>query len=420
MKDQIDTVYEIFRSMVIASDKIKTRSPLFYRAILSDLLESKATNDKSLLKLAVLSDYQEWEELYQHTETNLRNCLGVESQNLTNRGKKHFQISRRELRLLREEILRGDSEYFKLVEELKNAKEFDRSSGTLDSFSRLFFAYLNLGRISEAHRCIQDMRAYLERFEQEVAYAILYARLLNAANEDDNPEVFDLKTIKEVLDLLTKWSEINRLRSYVTHAVYLENWLRVIQQYLSVLEKNHYQNATDSSHRQEVNKLERNIAATLDPSWVNFVDIEFIKESPSQVFDLMKKHDELLMELAEISFDPLEFYYDWKMYFRGNENLLWRKLLDMTFPQKLSFFLFTGIEGIPAKQFQRKMSEFTLPDDQTSKKFVERLQAEFPECAELIESELSEHDSDPNEQIFCVPGDKDRAEEESGEETPPQ
>ena len=137
-------------------------------------------------------------------------------------------------------------------------------------------------------------------------------------------------------------------------------------------------------------------------------------------FDLMKKHDELLMELAEISFNPLESYYDWKMYFRGNENLLWRKLLDMTFPQKLSFFLFTGIEGIPAKQFQRKMSEFTLPDDQTSKKFMERLQVEFPECAELIESELSEHDSDPNEQIFCVPGDKDRAEEESGEETPPQ
>lgn len=420
MKDQIDMVYEIFRSMVIADDEIKSSDPLFYRTILSDSLESKTTDDKYLLKLAVLSSHREWEKLYRNIHPNLTNCLGVECQQLTDRGQKYFQISWYELDLLRKEIVEGDLEYFKLLEELKTAEELETSSGTWDSLKRLFFAYLDLKRISEAHSCIQEIRTYLGEFDQDVLYAILYARLLSQASEDDNPEVFDLKTIEEVLDFFTKWSEINRLRSYVTHAVYLENLLRVIQQYLSVLEKNHYQNATDSSHRQEVNKLERNIAATLDPSWVNLVDIEFIKESPSQVFDLMQKHDELLMELAEISFDPLEFYYDWKMYFRGNENLLWRKLLDMTFPQKLSFFLFTGIEGIPAKQFQRKMSEFTLPDDQTSKKFMERLQVEFPECAELIESELSEHDSDPNEQIFCVPGDKDRAEEESGEETPPQ
>jgi hypothetical protein len=259
---------------------------------------------------------------------------------------------------------------------------------------------------------------YLGKFDQDVLYAILYARLLREADEDVNPEVVDLKTMENVLDLLMQWSDINKLRSYVTHSVYLENWLIVIEKYLLILENNYLQKATDSPEDRAVNKLGRVIAGIFNRSWMT-LDPEFVKDSPTQVLDLMKKHDEIILEMAEISFNPTDVYY-FTMYFRGNQILLWRKLLNMTFPQKLSFFLDNGIKGIPAKQSNRKICEFTLPDDQISKQFMERLQAEFPECAELIESELSEHDSDPNEQIFCVPGDKDRAEEESGEETPPQ
>jgi len=41
MIDDIDRVYDIFRSMVIADAEIKASDILFYRTILSDLLESK-------------------------------------------------------------------------------------------------------------------------------------------------------------------------------------------------------------------------------------------------------------------------------------------------------------------------------------------------------------------------------------------
>jgi len=73
--------------------------------------------------------------------------------------------------------------------------------------------------------------------------------------------------------------------------------------------------------------------------------------------------------------------------------------------------------GIPVKQQQQKICAVTLPDDSTSKDFLERLQAEFPECAELIESQLSGDVSESVEDETRTE-DEEEIEEELDEEVP--
>jgi hypothetical protein len=396
MIQKIEKVYNVLREMVISDTYIKNKQPMFYKLIFFNALMSETVQDQSLIKLAILSSHREWEGLYKNTHPDLEYCLGADCANLTQLGAKHFGISHVEIDLLRKEILEGDAEYHRLLEELRLSDQAFNKIKDLNNLRDVYHANMKLGRFSEAYSFLQEFRSMSSNYpDLKIEYAILYAGFLDNLNvsvlgdSDLGPDghLVDFDNLLELLEIFEDHAEINQHCRFVVHYEYLGRWAKSINQYLFLIEDSYYRNIEISIPDKIPNHFEQQVMELLEVAPMRYND-NLIRKYPAQIIGLMKKHDKIVLEMAEICLDPPEFYHSFNLlYFTGNHEILWRKLLNMAFPNKLQFFLMLGYDIFPRKKSVPKNSDF--PGDQLFNEFLDRLKREFPDSADLIEKELT-------------------------------
>ena len=372
MRTKISEYYDIFRK-VLLDNKDVVSDQNFLDFIERNELLTQATNDSDLIKLALISSHAEWEGLYRYNIFESAHIirrdfpkdelvLGSVASQLTDEGKIYFKISSHELGLLRKEVIYQDESYKSMLDKLNSLEETYSNEPSYMILRNLTEAYIALERIDK-------FKEYLDKIKKQIPNNEIasYDYIMLASNQIYE-DFLSIDELKEILILFENNADKNRILGIYNPVAYMNNWIKTIYFYLGKVDNN-LKNQDRSGcliHPEEfANDFEHILS---DEEGLNY------KEN----LELIKKHDELILELIPLSVNPSTYY----PILKSTKVLIDHMLLNMNFPDKFNYFI----------SFDFAKSIFPSEHDlfpTRSRIVLERLLSEFPNEKHTILIEYS-------------------------------
>jgi len=365
----IDLAYTALQHALIAHrDRVNDRDG-FVDRVLNDRLNLISTDNLTKAKFAVLSSHAEWEGVYQEIVPSLPNCLGDYCRELSEEGMVRYFLTVEELAAFRNEVLYGDQCYKNYLDDLEEFTENYQRTNAFGSLIHLFDLHRIFGRFEEAKAYLYQVTKFFgQEPAAEISFAIFTGMLYHGQPNELTDD--DMEFMRQALEQFAGNEESNRLICIYNHVSYLQVWAELIDDYISASE----------NHRLYSDEYPRTFADAADrifnrgkTALLN-ISPEFAMTLTNDALDLMKKHDELLLELVEYCPDntiaPI---------FRGTELLLWHKRLQLCYPEKLEFFLNNDIPR----------GDYKHPYNITPEQLLQHLVAEFPDKEQYIREVLA-------------------------------
>ncbi len=345
MEQEVGRVYEIFKKLLLKKSDI-CFSKEFVQLIKDGELKCESINDEILLKLAVLSSHKEWEAIYQDLHIDLDGCIGAVCRDLTKKGLNYYQITPHELEMLRNEVVDGDNKYSYYIKVVNDRTREYNDSPCLRYCRNLFHGYLELKRVKETRDCLNKLihqhRDQTTDLDVPVLITMMYDRFYC---EDDF--TFEEEELKLAVENFIKFEHTNKTIGLYDPVVYTIYFINAINYYLNILQDKDWQ--TSGFVKVPVYSLDENAFNILkvQPRFYmsQFTDYfdgnTFLADADKDIYKLMKLHDDLIISIVPYVGDPTLYLFSPKTIFNGTETLIRRRLLHMTYPDKLEYGLCT-------------------------------------------------------------------------------
>jgi hypothetical protein len=370
---QVNKTFDIFQRIVAKNlDKLnKNADNIFLNTVLNCNFKLISSKDTTRAKFAIISSYFEWEGLYQERNSELPLCLGEYCCDIMyEKGLKYYNLTGAELGFLRQEVIYGNKHYSNYLLDIKDFSDDYKKLHLFNSLFVILSHYMVLKRYPEAKAIIEEFRTFRETEPDAEICCIIFAA--NYYNEAGICET-DINDVCQVLKSFQANDESNRLFGQYNPITYIHVWIDLINDYLHALE-----NIFDNDEGQgNISTALTNIFSSSNSALRKFSP-KFVASLSNDELDLMKKHDELLIELVQ--YLPNEII---DPYFRGTEIILWHKRLNLSYPEKLEYFIWG--DGVIKAGYKHK---YNMSND----KLMERLISEFPESEIKIRESLSPRD----------------------------
>ena len=270
------------------------------------------------------------EGLYQTPIKDRDDVLGSYCAELTEQ-RPHFEMTFRELSLLRAEILCGDTTYNDTLFGIERFTRSLREDGDLRSLYVLIHDHIRLHREGMAWEYIRKLKDHIDTEPiAEVLIAVFTSQLYEEVPDAEYSE----DDIVYALKLFEKNDLTNRLFSFFDHCAYVIHWTNLIRYHLIALEHRFLAAQRPADLEVEV-ELAPSRALSSRYSGSQMFSPEFVMAAGADTPELKRRHDELLLSIADYVADPSTLI----PIFNSTSLLIWREGLHMSFPNKLDWYL---------------------------------------------------------------------------------
>lgn len=326
VRRQIRETYAKLRQSLVEHGQEYKCVPGFYDVVVNKELRCSATEDQDLMKLAVMSSLNEWEGALYIIPNGQRELLHYLCLELVMDGEDFFGISSDELAMLREDILSGSDDYARLLTNLAEIETQLSGGETLDLLIQRAQAAMKLFRHKEMKDSLDRMKAYSSDpycgIHIAVWTALLYAKVVFASNLIPIDET---SRLREAVALFAQSHEHNRNTGCYDPVVYTDLWIHTINYYIFYLD-------CESSMEDFESPLP---PTTASQEMFLGVTPEFLTHAEPEILELMKKHDELILENIICCIDERKY----QPFLKRTEQCRQRMFLEGHFHSKMEHIL---------------------------------------------------------------------------------